>query len=183
MKFIRWAMFLLNLTYSTQHIAGEDNGMAEILTRWMRGYPVHVARVRRFRDAQPRLRVNIAPGPNYESCPSRDCLVKMNQDTCEIPPLEAFTDEDGLIHVEGAVWVPTDAHAMQLALLTISHTGTAGHRGLKATLGMLTAAFRWLNVRGYIAEFVSECILCLLSNTGAKDPRPLAIMLHGERPM
>ncbi len=41
--------------------------------------------------------------------------------------------QDGVLRLEGRVWVPVGALELQLGLLVIAHDGTMGHRDMKAT--------------------------------------------------
>lgn len=182
MKVIRWAIFLSTFSYTIQHIAGDENVMADILTRWMRGYRGHYPTVRRLRDAQHQLRVNTAPEPDSTTWPTRLQLLSAQQQSAEEPKSNLTTDTDGLLRIRGAVWIPSDAHEMQLKLLTVAHAGTAGHRGTEATMATISSSFRWKYMRRDVEDFTAECILCLLSKTGERIPRPLATTLHGDKP-
>lgn len=38
LKVVRWALFLSAFTYIICHVPGDENVMADILTRWFKGY-------------------------------------------------------------------------------------------------------------------------------------------------
>lgn len=78
--------------------------------------------------------------------------------------------------------MPDEADCLKLKLLTVKHAGKEEHRGGEATAAALREEFTW-NGLTTIAKYVfSIYLLCLLSRSGAKVPRPLATTLHDEKP-
>lgn len=67
-----------------------------------------------------------------------------------------------------------------MKLITIAHAGTSGNRGTESIFEILITVFHWDNMRNDVEDFVSECILCILSKTGSEIPLPLSSTHHGE---
>lgn len=179
LKVLRWALYMSTFTYRIEHVPGTQNIMADIMTRWLRGYRGQIRAVRRIKGPLPP--VPTAPAAEDE-WPDREVIREAQNAQDFPPPTRASTDEDGLIRCNGRVWLPVNAHELQLKLLTIAHCGTAGHRGADATFESLKPYFTWIGQRRDTADFVAACLFCNLSKTGAKIPRPLAATLHASRP-
>jgi len=82
----------------------------------------------------------------------------------------------------GPAWIPNDCVELKLRLLTIAHAGAAGHRGADPTWHALREEFTWTDLRDDVRSFVSSCLLCVLSKSGNKVPRPLSTTLHATKP-
>lgn len=180
-KVVRWALFLSAFSYRIEHVPGELNIIADIMTRWMRGYRRRAPhqRVARLECTNGACMVPTAPTKPSE-WPSRTTL-KAAQNGHE-PPRGSTTDEDGLLRVDGKVWVPKGNDEMKIKLLTIAHAGQAGHRGADATVAAIREEFVWNGVTTDAREFVSNCLLCVLSRSGSAVPRPLSQTLHATKP-
>lgn len=116
----------------------ELNIMADIMTRWMRGYRSTdraTGRISRLRNPSGREMVPIAP-PDLANWPFRD-NVRRTQTSALQRPTELTADDDGLLQIQSKIWIPTDADVLKLKLFTVSHAGQAGHRGSDATSAIL----------------------------------------------
>ena len=71
---------------------------------------------------------------------------------------------------------------MQLTLIVIPHTGTAGHKGYDATLDILRTKCIWKSMAQDIRIFIKVCIHCTGSRSGDRIPRPYLNTLHATRP-
>lgn len=183
LKVIRWALYLSAFSYTIEHVPGELNTMADIMTRWMRGYrnstPIP-QRVSRIKIATGESLVPTVPD-NQAEWPSRDEILeaqrigsKRNSD---------FTsDDDGLLRINDKVWIPDEADELKMKLLIVAHAGQAGHRGGEATCASLREVFTWTGIVTDVKDFVANCLLCVLSRSGSKVPRPLATTLHATKP-
>lgn len=97
-------------------------------------------------------------------------------------PRKATIGDAGLLSIKGAAWVPNDCVDLKLRLLTIAHAGQSGHRGADSTYHALRERFIWTDMREDTRSFVSSCLLCVLSKSGDKVPRPLASTTHSTKP-
>lgn len=179
LKVLRWALYLSTFTYRIEHIPGSENVMADIMTRWLRGYRGQRPSIRRLKAPLP---VPTAPAPDGEEWPDRLAIIATQGTQEAPPPARATKDEDGLIRCDGRVWLPINADDMKLKLLTIAHCGPSGHRGAESTHESIRTHFTWMGLRRDTSDFVSACLFCVLSKTGAKIPRPLSLTLHASRP-
>lgn len=179
-KVIRWALFLSVFSYRIEHVPGDLNIIADIMTRWMRGYRRRPnLRVARLEGSTGARMVPTVPFAS-SNWPSRQTLLQAQEG--QDPPLGSVADDDGLIRVDERIWVPTSNDELKIKLLTIAHAGQAGHRGADATLSALREVFVWKGITTDVREFVSNCLLCVLSRSGATIPRPLAQTLHAVKP-
>ena len=92
------------------------------------------------------------------------------------------TDSDGLVRLEGRIWIPDNERELQLKLLVAAHCGAKGHRGKDATRSELCAQFTWRGISKAVDALVDGCLHCIVSRTGDMVPRPLATALHGTAP-
>ena len=99
----------------------------------------------------------------------------------ESAPTNANTHEGECIHVNGAAWIPDDCIDLKLRLLTIAHAGASGHRGADSTWHALREQFTWTDLREDVRSFVSSCLLCVLSNSSNKIPRPLSSTIQATK--
>lgn len=179
LKVLRWALYLSTFTYRIEHIPGSDNVMADIMTRWLRGYRGQRPSIRRLKAP---MSVPTAPTPDGDEWPKRKDIVQSQGLREAPPPARATTDEDGLIRCDGRAWLPVNADNLKLKLLTIAHSGPAGHRGAESTHDAIRSDFTWTGLRRDTTDFVQSCLFCVLSKTGSKIPRPLSRTLHASRP-
>lgn len=87
-----------------------------------------------------------------------------------------------LLLAMGAAWITNDAVDFKLRLLTTAHAGTAGHQSARSTWHVLRKEFIWVDQRNDTHDFVSFCLLCVLSKSGNEVPRLLSTTIHGSRP-
>lgn len=149
------------------------------MTRWMRGYR-KAPSIRRVTHALHFQGVPTSPLSDQADWPSVTELLSV-QDRKASPPCST-RNKDGLVLSSGRVWIPDDADNLKLRLLTIAHAGCSGHRGADPTWHAVHERFTWRNQRNDVRAFVSACLLCVLSKTGSKIPRPLATTAHASKP-
>ena len=181
LKVVRWALFLSSFNYRIEHIPGDRNVMADILTRWMRGYRGQLSKAKRIAALNSNHSVPRAPVTESE-WPSRDEILTTQNQSKDNPPTSSTKQTDGLITIARRTWIPREATDLKLRLLTIAHAGMAGHRGTESTLAHLSEVFTWYGIRQDTRDFVSACLLCVMSKSGSKVPRPLANTLHAMKP-
>ncbi len=88
---------------------------------------------------------------------------------------------DGVLRLEGRVWVPVGTLELQLSRLVIAHAVAMGHRGMKATEQALKETFCWVGLQDDAAAFARECLLCRCIE-GEMVPRPISEALHAVVP-
>lgn len=95
---------------------------------------------------------------------------------------DATADDSKLLSIKVAKWIPDECIDLKLRLLTIAHAGNAGHRGFDPTWNFLREPVTWNSQRDDVRSFVSSCLLCVLSKSGKKIPRPLPTSIHAAKP-
>eukprot|EP00736_Rhodelphis_marinus_P010119 Rmarinus@m.1922 len=169
----RWAMQLQAFNYTVQHIPGAENHWADLLSRW--GWPAKaVARriVARGEGAGGPSEVVTADWPGGE-------FFQKAQSEAGPPPAGAILGADGLLRVDGALWVPATSRELKVKLLVTAHAGVAGHCGMERTQDRLEKMCLWEGLAGDVRAFVSSCLLCVATRPGQKVPRPLGHQLRG----
>ena len=89
---------------------------------------------------------------------------------------------DGLQKVSGRIWIPTGSSELKLKLIVCAHCGIGGHRGVEATMSILSERFVWTGLKQDVEAFVVGCLHCIVSRTGSIIPRPLAHSMHASKP-
>ena len=179
-KLQRWALFLLQFEYCIEHVRGEANVMADMMTRWFKGYrgKRKTCMVRRVQLVQEEV---ISPRHENFDWPSVAEIVKAQTDfKSELP--DSLSCTEGVYHRGESLWIPNSATELQLKLLTVAHCGEAGHRKVEATKSRLRENFFWDNMAADCEAFVRNCLHCFTSHNARTVPRPLASTLHASKP-
>ncbi|MEM1369509.1 MAG: RNase H-like domain-containing protein [Cyanobacteria bacterium P01_H01_bin.15] len=179
LKVIRWALFLSAFNYRIEHVPGDCNIWPDIMTRWMRGYRKPPA-IRRISSVIPFIGVVQSPNDSEFTWPSSSEISKIQSRASA--PKNSITTGNGILELDGLIWIPDNAIDLKLRLITIAHAGTAAHRGADSTYHALHEIFYWKNMRADVRSFVAECLLCVMSKSGEKVPRPLASTAHASSP-
>lgn len=98
--------------------------MADIMTRWMRGYRRHEVtskRVARLQSVDGEYLVPTVPGETSQ-WPSRDAFITAQKESEDLPS-DCPGDEDGLRRLNGNIFIPEANDDLKLKLLTVSHAG------------------------------------------------------------
>ena len=184
-KVQRWALYLSRFPYVIEHVNGEDNVFADILTRWCRGY--------RNDRSQVKTVCSLVAISDEQMVPSADEVEWPDVNKFRISQEKYANDvtndlELRLHHSErlwkrnGNIWIPHTDEDMKLKLLVVSHCGSMGHRGAAATKSVLKEMFYWKDMDRDAENFVSKCFHCILTRSGGLIPRPIATALHGQKP-
>lgn len=203
----RWAMLLRVFGYGIQHVPGDDNNWADMLSRWANPHvELRQAEVEKCKAMTLRVRPDrILTGP-----PHRAHLTRREDDEL-VPVQEAWPsmreirgaqsrsrpsvagcrqlirNERGVWRTEagidaGCIYVPSGHHNLRLRLMVVAHAGAAGHRGVNVTVQLLERQFFWPTLEADVQTFVRQCILCVKTRGGRMVPRPLGRQLEGQRP-
>lgn len=181
-KLMRWALKLSAFRYIVEHIPGEKNVWADMLTRWA---VKECSAIKPYKNSSLKalLVCPINPSLNSElDWPTRQCIMKSQFSSNEEPP-KPFSEVDGVRQNEkGTVWIPSQDKELQLRILIAGHMGMAGHRGYRTTKATIATQFYWDGINNDIERLVKSCIHCLSTKPGDIVPRPLGHGLHGEKP-
>jgi hypothetical protein len=185
-KLQRWALDIQRFRYEIEHISGEDNLWADLMTRWgaavrtseseaytVRKVTIHVPDSVRVRPMQSADFV----WPTVEEIRKKQKKLFRNTE-------EMTLNKDGLfINKKGQILVPEEDAELKIRLCVIAHSGgNSGHLGYRATLGKLTQFFNWRSCVDDVREICKVCLHCLPTRGGMREPRPFGCAVHGQRP-
>lgn len=92
---------------------------------------------------------------------------------------DKYTIQNGLVLVDGRIWVP-DNDTIKLRILESRHDHPlAGHPGRTKTLQLLRRDFHWDGIMEYVNQYVSGCLECIRNKTlrhkkyGYLNPPPI----------
>ena len=183
----RWSVFLRAFEYTIQHIEGETNVWADMLSRWGNGtaeaHEVHES----LRAVRMRLRGGrVLPTENVdilvtEQWPTMEVIARAQPDQDCIGRFGLTKRDDGGWSTRrGQVYVCNES--VRVRLLVIAHAGAAGHRSISSTTEELEKRFFWANMRKDIKTFMQRCLLCVKTKGGGLVPRPQLHQLAATTP-
>ena len=181
-KLIRWALRLSAYSYTIEHVPGEENVWADMLTRW--GSPAILARASRLMLApiSPSLEDAFVWPDAKEIRLIQDAARYDLTETDGLSDLSLSADSDLYLTKDGQVWVPAEAQDLQLRICIVAHTGPGGHRGHQATLKSVSTLFYWPTLTEDLRTFCNTCLHCRSTIGGDRTPRPFGEALHASRP-
>lgn len=178
-KVQRWAIYLSRFEFVIEHIDGELNVCADMLTRWAKGYRTEKAQTQKI-SSLVLENSQIIPTADEIIWPSMEDIRKSQQN--KPAPANSAQDEAAILRCNGKIWIPEDCEELKLKIMVISHTSSMGHRGIDATRSIISESFWWETLEKDLRNFIKNCLHCIVSRTGDIRPRPLASALHGSRP-
>ena len=178
-KLMRWALKLSAFRYVIEHVAGEKNVWADMLTRWG-SCPKSSAH---NTSVKSLLLAPITPSLDESLDWPSLADIQTAQAKNDVQPPKSFSRRDGTIQNQsGIIFVPKDEDKLKLRIMIAGHAGLSGHRGYKTTQRNIKNHFWWKNIDAEIKAFCLSCIHCLITHTGQLIPRPLGHTLHAEKP-
>lgn len=148
-KVIRWAVRLSIYSYVCVHVSGLDNNWADLLPRW-------------WETLITRRLVNIPALPSTQHddflWPSCQEIGQLQQRHSPSQPPHVKLDNGLLIDAGNFIWIPSNSTDTPWGLCAIAHTSSAGHRGHKTTLAVLSSTFTWDTLPQEIDLFGESCI-------------------------
>ena len=179
-KLMRWALKLSEFRYVVEHIAGERNVWADMLTRWA---VQPKAKVSAELAMKALMLAPINPGLDPKlDWPCLDDIIESQESSAEDPPSNVKKTESGWKDDKGRLWIPSEDELLKLRILIAAHTGYGGHRAKKVTEASVSAHFVWKNMKEDVTNFVGSCLHCLATAPGSTVPRPLGHALHATEP-
>ena len=131
---MRWALKLSGFRHVIEHIAGDNNVWADMLTRW-----AVKPRAKVLSGKISRLMLApINPSMNKEyDWPTRACINR-SQRLSSLKAPRSFKKRDRISQDGRDVfWIPEDDETLKLRILVAAHAGLAGHRGTAVFQGSL----------------------------------------------
>lgn len=171
-KLERWTMRLLGYRYIIEHISGEDNKWADLLSRWAQ--PQRIMRLNRF-HCQPMLN---PLGQDFQW----PTIQQAKPPSVSSRPDLALRDGVWYKQHSQALWIPEEEDELMTRLLITTQFGAAGHRGTNATQVVLKEYCYWRNPPTSVQRFCKLCLHCLHTRGGKTEPRPLGTQMHADKP-
>jgi hypothetical protein len=73
---------------------------------------------------------------------------------------KGFALVDGIIRLNGRIWVEQNVLAQQHILQALHASGIGGHSGISATYGRVKALFALPDLKQAVQQFVQQCEIC-----------------------
>ncbi|GMG14688.1 unnamed protein product [Phytophthora fragariaefolia] len=180
-KLQRWAMAMTSYRYVIEHIRGEDNVWADMLSRWGNA---HAQR----QDSTPRVQQIVVVPPlspledeEFE-WPTLDEIRNAQQQQHTRPEGVVWNEERACFVVDGdRVWIPTTGCDIAQRICVVAHAGRSGHRGERTTAAAVAAWCWWPRLVDEVTQFVRSCIHCVATRDG-REPRPYGAAIHATKP-
>jgi hypothetical protein len=186
-RLLRWAARIMTYRYTIEHIGGEDNLWADLISRWGCTTTSPVAwqakrYTRRTNKKTPTLPSTLAIRPLGNLVWPSMADIGLAQASVTPPP-DVTPDDFGIYHDKtGKVWLPPSATELLQRLCIVAHCGQAGHRGHDATLRVLQDVFVCANLSNFVQAFLDACLLCPHVKGGRVVRRPWGEKLRGKWP-
>ena len=134
----RWALFLSKYTYVIEHIDGDDNVFADVLTRWTKGYRNEGYKLKTICSLLVQSAEQIVPAAEMIEWPDMENFrgSQAQDDGDQKIGLE-FDAVDRIWKMNDRIWIPNADKQLQLKLMVVSHCGIMGHRDADATKSVL----------------------------------------------
>lgn len=178
-KLMRWAIRMSSFNYVIEHIPGDDNVWADMLSRWANHEfgGLDASKI----SAKSALLAPISPSLDEAfEWPSPAELI--NVQPASSPGPEWTLQNCVWTNKKGEILIPQSEHKLKIRILVAAHAGPAGHRASEATKNNLTGRFWWDDMEHDINSFINSCLHCITSSSGQKVPRPLGHTIHATEP-
>jgi RNase H-like domain found in reverse transcriptase/Integrase zinc binding domain len=182
-KLIRWALKLSSYRYAIEHVPGVDNIWSDMLTRW--AAPTKLVRVSNL------MLATTAPTEHDDfDWPTAQEIILV-QDTALVVehvsegrsrPEPQLSDDSLYRTAGGQVWIPAEAHDLQLRICIVAYTGPGGHRGIRTTTDSIKAQFFWQTLVEDVRTFCNTFLHCRSMIGGNRTTRPFGQALHASLP-
>jgi hypothetical protein len=189
-RLCRWAATLRLVPYVLQHIAGESNVWADLLSRWgQRDAAAALPHAVSIRRVTATTRPAIMPSDvplQVDATQLEDLLpaIAASQATHEARlPAQASRDStDDLWRLNGKLCIPPADRALVMSILIAAHCSFAGHRGQQTTYQHCDRVFHWPGMYADVASFCRNCLHCLRAKGGSCIPRPWGSTYQATKP-
>lgn len=196
----RWTVILRGFDYVIRHVEGEDNVVADMLSRWAHpdeGVLAATAKCVQVRRMKSRVVDDAMTSDSagdelvtptdtaQDGSPVEFVHVSTSDFPCEAEiravqeqvltvadKADLVKSADGLWRTaEGKVWLPV-RNGLRVRVCVVAHQGPAGHRGYEVTFAWIARHFYWPTMQTDVGVFVRQCLHCLRARGGAIVPRP-----------
>ena len=188
-KITRWRLAITGYLYTIEHIAGEENIWADLLSRWGRSpansTPQGIKQLLATEIAAILISPDVPSPLRHQDFhfPGIDTVKQAQRDSSLTAPEEFTEDADGALRDEKSrLWIPADASHLITRLILIAHAGAMGHRGIDPTLTRLQEHFKFTGMLEAVKKFIKSCLHCQANGGGNIMHRPWGNTLQGTKP-
>ncbi|GMF44236.1 unnamed protein product [Phytophthora fragariaefolia] len=180
-KLQRWSMTMTTYRYVIEHVRGEDNIWANLLSRWSGpSTPMDQSLARMHQivlvpAVSPLAECSFAWPTFAEICAAQQLQQKQR-------PEHVTWNGSKARFVFGGdrVWIPGNGDLIP-RICVVVHAGRSVHRGKRTTASAISAWCWWAKHREYVSRFVKSCIHCIATGDG-REPRPYGPAIHATAP-
>ncbi|OWZ14126.1 hypothetical protein PHMEG_00012437 [Phytophthora megakarya] len=130
----RWSLRLLGLHYTIEHLSGEKNLWADMVSRWQPQSILHDEFV----------------------FPTLSDIVDSQMVSRGAPTSLPVLEEDGVLVVDHKPWIPTGAKDLLARIMVVAHCGSQGHRGEAAMENLLGDRFFVVQLHKKVSQFMKR---------------------------
>ncbi len=105
-KVQRWAMYLSQFQYGKEHVDGSSNLMADIMTRWYRGYRGKTIGIKRLMHKLLAADIVSSPLTKEFDWPTAEQIRRHQGKHYRFRPTGTKRNEDALLCVAERIWIP-----------------------------------------------------------------------------
>lgn len=142
---------LIGLQYKFQYKKGEDNKVADALSR-----VGHTFEAAAMSGCQPVWLQEILNSYQVDSHAQN----LLSQLVIHSPDSEGFSLTDGLIRQHGRIWVGSNVGLQTKIIHTLHSTPIGGHSGIQQTYQRIKKLFIWKGLKHDVENFVRQCSVC-----------------------
>ena len=152
----RWIERLMPFALSFEYIPGEENQVADALSRYPHTMQLNTITVvhSKLAGILPRIKIAAENDDTYQHY-LRKC--RAGNDT------RFRVEDDVLVFGESNVYIPDDEHLRTLLLSEAHDTIFGGHFGIEKTLEKLKRYWFWPGMTKNVEEYVKTCSICQLN--------------------
>jgi hypothetical protein len=150
----RWLSFLRKFDFEVRHIKGNENKVADTLSRRIHGlFEMNISRAES--DLEERIRTAGIDDENYTKI-----MEELPNTTSNVDKPYLSIDEKGLLRFKNRLYIP-DLAGLKLTILDEVHKKLySGHPGYQKMITTLRKLFYLPNMKGKTAEYLARCQYC-----------------------
>ena len=171
----RWIERLMPFALTYEYVSGEDNQVADALSRYPHTMCLNTVTVMHSMLAGilPRIKIAAETDETYQSY-LRKCRDNANT--------RFRIEDDVLIFGESNVYVPDDERLRTLLLSEAHDTIFGGHFGIERTLEKLKRHWFWPRMTKDVDDYVKSCSICQLNRHSTQRATGLLHPIKSDRP-
>ncbi len=167
---LRWMEFLSEFKFEIVYVKGEENVVADALSR----RADHAAE-------EPAAAEAVVAAVGTSAAASTQLLTDIKaayaaDSICEqilAGNSGGYTVKDGVIYKDTCIYVPNSKVIKTQLLLECHDTPSSGHTGVAKTTELLTRSFYWPGMHGDVVQYVTTCLQCQCNKPSNSHPSGL----------